>query len=104
MHRTIVATIATTVLLASVARAHAKTIQKHEENQEQRIEHGEESGRVTPHEAERLENQQKTIDDERARAREDGHVSKGERREIRHDQREASRTIHRKKHNDAGTH
>jgi hypothetical protein len=104
MHPTLIGTVATAVLLASVASAPAKTITKHEQHQEQRIEHGEESGRLTPHEAERLENQQQTIDDERARAGEDGHVSKGERREIRHDQREASRTIRQKKHNDAGKH
>jgi uncharacterized protein HemX len=103
MHRTIVATIAIALLL-SVAGAPAKTIQKHEQNQDQRIENGENSGRLTPHETERLENQQQTIDEERQRALEDGHMSKGERREIRHDQREASRTIRKKKHNDAGTH
>ena len=86
-------------LVLSGMRAGAETIQQHMENQDQRIDQGESSGRLTPHEANRLENEQKTIQDERSRDLADGHLSRGERREIRHDQRAASHDIYRKKHN-----
>ena len=86
-------------LVLSGTRVDAETIQQHQENQDQRIEHGEASGQLTPHEANRLENEQQTIQDERSRDLADGHLSRGERREIRHDQRAASRDIYRKKHN-----
>ncbi len=86
-------------LVLSGTRGHAETIQQHTENQDERIEHGEESGRLTPHEANRLDNEEQTIQDERSRDLADGHLSRGERREIRHDQRAASRDIYRKKHN-----
>jgi hypothetical protein len=87
------------MLLVPSTRVAARTIGGATENQEERIERGEESGRLTPRESNRLENEQETIHQERRRALEDGRVTRGEHREIRHDQRAASRDIRRKKHN-----
>lgn len=90
------------LLLVPATHAAAGVIHKRERRQEARIERGVHSGRVTPREAQRLEGEQQTIHDERARALADGRVTRGERREIRHDQRAASRDIYRKKHNARG--
>jgi hypothetical protein len=87
------------MLLMPSAQLAARTIGNAMENQEERIERGEENGRLTPRESNRLENEQETIHQERHEALEDGRITHGERREIRHDQRAASRDIRRKKHN-----
>jgi hypothetical protein len=97
--KTIVAIIAT-VLLVPVSAALAKPIVKRMDRQEDRIDQGVNSGNLTDKEKERLENQQEIIQKERANAMEDGKVTRGERREIRHDQKRASHAIRRKKHND----
>ena len=99
MRRTIL-TVAAALLVASPVLA--GDIERHENNQDQRIENGVESGRITPKEAQRLENEQETIKDERARALEDGRITHKEHREIRHDQKKANRDIHKKKHNEHG--
>src|SRR5262249_46708585 len=78
--------------------ARADSIPERMNHQDRRIEKGEKSGSLTPKEAERLQNQQDTIHDERARALEDGKMSAGERREIRHDQKQANKSIRRQKH------
>jgi hypothetical protein len=90
---------AAALVAASAATVSAGEIRQRMNTQDRRIENGVENGELTPREANRLENQQETIADERARARADGHMSRGERREIHHDQRAASHTIWRKKHN-----
>jgi hypothetical protein len=94
-----IASAVTLTLFLSTTPVGARTIRQRAENQEERIERGEDNGRLTPRESNRLENEQQTIDAERRRALEDGRVTRGERREIRHDQRAASRDIRRKKHN-----
>jgi hypothetical protein len=99
--RTIGSIVGVTALAVVAARApaHGQTIETHTENQERRIENGEASGKLTPKESTRLQNEQQTIHDERQRAAADGKITHGERHEIRHDQRAANRDIHRKKHN-----
>lgn len=92
--------IAAAVLVAASGTTVSAGEVRHRMNtQDRRIENGVENGELTPREANRLENQQENIADERARALEDGHMSRGERREIRQDQRAASHSIWRKKHN-----
>jgi hypothetical protein len=92
--------IATVAAVALASSGFAAGIQKHEKRAEKRIEGGEDSGRLTPKEAERLENQQKVIEEQRQDALEDGEMGKRERRDIRHDQKRLSRDIHNKKHNE----
>jgi hypothetical protein len=102
--RRIIPACAAVILLAGVSPTVAGEIQEREEHQERRIEKGERSGRLTPKEANRLENEQQTIEEERQRALEDGKITHGERREIRHDQKKANRDIRKKKHNERGRH
>ena len=96
---TMIAGVAAVCWLVWAGEVRAQTIDQHMENQERRIENGEKSGKLTPKEATRLQNEQQTIHDETQRAREDGKITRGERHEIRHDQRAASRDIRHKKHN-----
>src|SRR5690349_786926 len=100
MHmKTIVAVITAALLVPAATVLAKRPIAKHEQRQEGRIEQGVESGKLTDKEAERLQNQQEIIDQERKNAAEDGKITRGERREIRHDQRKASKAIRHKKHN-----
>ncbi len=97
-----IAIIAVGSMLCAVAAptgVRAGEIRKRERHQERRIEQGERSGSLTPKETRRLENEQENIRDEKARAAADGKITRGERREIRHDQNAAGRDIVRKKHN-----
>jgi hypothetical protein len=92
--------VAATFLVAGTSSGLAGEIKKHEKKEERRIERGEKSGKLTPKEAQRLENQQDVIEKEREQALEDGHVSKRERKDIRHDQKRLSQDIYKKKHNE----
>jgi len=87
---------------ASGVPALAKTIKKKEANEEHRIERGVEKGQITPKEEQRLENQQKTIEQEREDAAADGKITKRERRDIKHDQKRLSQDIKHKRHNAQG--
>jgi uncharacterized membrane protein YebE (DUF533 family) len=74
-------------------------IDARQQNQQQRIEQGESSGQLTPHEAVRLENQQDRIERAENAAKADGVVTRQERRNLTHRENNASRNIYRKKHN-----
>jgi hypothetical protein len=80
----------------------AKTIKKKEAAEQQRIERGVEKGQITPKEQQRLEDQQKTIEQERENAAADGKITKRERRDIKHDQKRLSQDIRHKRHNAQG--
>jgi len=88
------------LLVASASPGLAQTVMKREKKQEHRIQRGMQSGKITPKEANRLENQQETIEKEREQAWEDGKMTHRERQDIRHDQRRLSQDIHRKKQNE----
>lgn len=64
-----------------------------------RIKQGVQTGELTRSEARNLAFTQHSIHREMRSARADGVVTPGERRVIRHDKRQASRKIYRKKHN-----
>ena len=98
--KAIVATIALGLLVPTSAAFAKQPITKRMDRQEERIEQGAESGNLTDKETKRLENQQEIIKEERDNATEDGKITRGERKEIRHDQRKASHAIREKKHND----
>jgi uncharacterized protein HemX len=75
-------------------------IQKREQNQEKRIQQGEQSGQLTPKEAGRLEAQQTKIKQDEERMKADGKLTKAERRKLKREQDKANKNIYRKKHND----
>jgi len=74
-------------------------IQQREINQQNRIEQGIQSGKLTPREAGRLEAQQTRIQQDEARMKADGNLTPRERAKLTREQNRASRNIYRKKHN-----
>jgi uncharacterized membrane protein YebE (DUF533 family) len=75
-------------------------IRQHGQDQRQRIRQGVRSGELTRTETANLARQQAHIRRETVAAkRNDGVITQCERRDIRQDQRQASRNIYRKKHN-----
>lgn len=89
------------IALMAIALVHAdaQTVPGKARNQRQRIRQGVRSGELTRAEAVNLRNGQHEINQERREARADGVVTQEERREIKQDQRQQSRKIFRKKHN-----
>ena len=91
------------ILVFGITAANAQTathhITKQQHHQQERIKQGVKSDELTKHEATKLEKQQRHIKNEKHAAKSDGKVTKAERKNIRHDQRAASRSIYNKKHN-----
>jgi hypothetical protein len=85
--------------LTAMAGTNDPGIQKREANQEKRIEQGVQSGQLTPHEAGKLEAQQAKIKSDEANLKADGKLTPRERAKLTREQNQASRNIHRKKHN-----
>lgn len=75
-----------------------KGVHNRQQHQEARIEQGRQSGNLTPRESQRLENQQRHINNVEERALADGKLSKKEKRHIDHLQDKANRDIYREKH------
>lgn len=87
------------ILMALVINnADAQTVRR-ARNQHQRIQQGVRSGELTRAEAVNLRTDQKEIRQEVKEAKADGVVTPDERKEVRQDQRQESRKIFRKKHN-----
>lgn len=82
--------------------AFADSIDRHQYNQQKRIEQGVRSGQLTRHEAQKLEAEQARIAAMERRAKSDGHVDPWERRQIGKAQAHASRDIYREKHDGEG--
>ena len=94
------ALLATLLMISLTAVAHGEdTIDQRQENQEKRIEAGQEKGELTDREAKRLERRQKRIEKMEERAKADGTVSADEAKHIKKAQNQASREIRRKNHN-----
>ena len=68
-------------------------------NQQLRIAHGVRSGEITRHELARLQHEQRQIKRFTHRAHADGHINKGERRQMAAMKKQASHHIHKAKHN-----
>jgi hypothetical protein len=98
MHRFIPLIVAV-FLAVSMAPGHAKTIKKREANQANRINQGVKRGQLTSKETTRLLHEQSQVEMERRQAMSDGKMTKGERKDIRHDQNRLGKDIHRKRHN-----
>ena len=81
------------VALPPVARS--AELQKHERHEEKRIDRGEHRGSLTDKEAAKLEGKEDAIEEERRV----GKITKREHKSIRHEQKELSQDIYRKKHN-----
>jgi uncharacterized membrane protein YebE (DUF533 family) len=98
MRRTVIA-LAGGLVISLPPAAWSVTLEQHERHEDKRIHKGEKRGSLTDKEAAKLEDKQDTIDEERAAAKADGKVTKRERKSIRHEQKELSQDIYRKKHN-----
>ena len=88
------------LILSLPPAAFSENLKKHDRHEEKRINKGEKRGALTDKEADKLENKQDAIQEERAEAKADGKVTKREKKSIRHEQKELSQDIYRKKHND----
>ena len=95
----------TTVLAAAVllsamfSTADAQTVRQKGKNERHRIAQGVKSGELTKTETKNLARGQKEIHQDVKEAKADGVVTKEEKKEIKQDQRQQSRKIYRKKHN-----
>lgn len=98
----IVAGIFVFISTSALAGTNDPRIQRRQLNQQQRIDQGIQSGRLTRWEAGRLEFQQARIQQKEARMKADGTLTARERRVLNRDQNRASRTVFRKKHNHRG--
>lgn len=102
MNRHIAVLIAAAVALPAFAQTPAPTatpgIDKRQENQQRRIDKGVESGRLNEREGARLQKGQARIERMEERAREDGKVTKAERRRLQHAENVQSRHIRREGH------
>ncbi len=74
-------------------------IRERQKRQATRIRRGVRSGELTKGEAASVIKDEKAIREDKRAARADGTVTGTERKEIRHEQNQASRKIHRQKHN-----
>jgi uncharacterized protein HemX len=84
----------------TVTSVSAQTIRQKSTNERHRIKQGVKSGELTKAEARNLAHDQKAIRrDVKEARRDDGKIDRTERKEIKKDQRQASREIYRKKHN-----
>jgi len=88
-----------TLLAATSTAAFAYSPDARMRAQQDRIESGRESGEITWREGVKLRRQQAEIMRTEANMRADGHLSRGERRTLRHMQDDASRNIAVKAHN-----
>jgi hypothetical protein len=95
----LVAGVVTLGSLPAVAGPYNSTINRVEVDQEQRIHQGLYSGRLTPGEFRRLENQQARIRATEAQMRADGRLTRGEKTQLAQMQARADRNIYRYKHN-----
>jgi F0F1-type ATP synthase membrane subunit b/b' len=74
-------------------------IDHRQENQQKRIAQGINSGSLTAQEASHLEKREAKIEADKQAAKADGKVTKHERQKLQHEEDNASKKIHAKKHN-----
>ena len=92
--------VAALLFSASVAEAQTATpvINARQHNERARIRQGVRSGELNRAEATRLRAREAEVSQDRREARADGVVTTAERKDMRHDERRASRAIYRQKH------
>lgn len=94
----IIMTVALVALATPAFAQETPALDKHEANQEERIQKGEENGSLTPKEAGHLEARETKLKDNEAAAKADGKVTHKERRHLRREARHDSKAIHHQKH------
>jgi hypothetical protein len=99
MRPTTIAIIGGLTLLVPAAGM-TETLRQHDRSLDKRIERGDRRGSLSEKEERAVEEKQDQIARERAEAKEDGKVTNRERRSLRHEQKELSQEIYRKKHNE----
>ena len=100
--KTIVAALLATAFTVPVFAQNTNTprIDQRQENQQNRIANGIQSGQLTAKEAENLEKREAKIEADKQAAKADGKVTAAERRKLKREENRTSRAIYRKKHND----
>lgn len=89
-----------TVIIFAIGISNAEAqVRKTAKHQHTRIKHGVKNGELTKRETKHLVTDQRAIRQDVKSAKSDGVVTGEEKKEIRQDQRQASRKIYRKKHN-----
>jgi uncharacterized membrane protein YebE (DUF533 family) len=78
-------------------------INQRQQNQQQRIDQGVQSGALTARETRTLDARENKIAADKAAAKADGNVTAAERAKLHGEERRTSRAIYRKKHNLRGT-
>lgn len=97
---TLVACASVTSLFVQNASARTKVpVDQRETNQEQRIQQGVQSGRLTPQEETKLERREAKIRDLESRYKADGKLTRQENRKLQHKLERASRDIDKAEHN-----
>src|SRR5260370_25717897 len=88
---------------ANTAHYGNNKVDQRRENQQDRIAQGIKSGKLTPGETAKLEKQQKGINKQVAADRKanGGKLTAAEKKQVNHEQNQASKNIHQKKHNAA---
>ncbi len=92
--------LATAIVLGAFFTNANAQIKQHAKNQHHRIAQGVKSGELTKKETRNLIKDQREIRKDVKEAKADGIVTAAEKKDIRQDQRQASRKIYRKKHNE----
>ncbi|EIC29386.1 MULTISPECIES: hypothetical protein [Methylomicrobium] len=91
--------LVTAVLPAGYAGTDTLRVDRRQEKQQQRIEQGVSSGRLTSKEVQRLQAQQEKIRRMEDKAKADGVLTRKEQVRLNRRQNQASQNIYRKKHN-----
>lgn len=91
----------TTAPTTAATTATHRDINQRKENQQDRIGQGVTSGQLTAGETSHLEKQESSINKEEhnMKTQDNGHLTKQDRKTLRHQQNQESRRIHRDKHN-----
>lgn len=92
------AVIATAIAAPVFAQTNTNNIDQRQVNQDRRIEQGEKSGSLTPHETKKLEKGEAHINKMESKAEADGKVTKKENHRIEKAENKESREIHKQKH------
>ena len=80
------------------AQSEKKTVKEKQVNQSERLSEGTKNGSLTDKEAARLYNEQVQIQEQKKAAKADGNYTRDERKDIKKDQKRASRHIYKNKH------
>jgi hypothetical protein len=102
--KSLISTMIAATLLTSVAYADPGTrdprVNARQHNQHVRVVQGMRSGELTRHETRRLAEEQRDVRQLERAYKSDGTLTRNERRDLHHEQNQASRDIYRQKHDE----